>query len=1264
MHYSRPHKNTFFLNDISFRPANVANGWAAPGAIHPLANRFKNQNTWPVLWAASKSMLLLLLLTFISSHLIAGVALAATCQEWPATPMPVSSAGSPAAPGVGTTEFSTAAWNGDPLHSNDSNVALIQSTTIASGRGVQITAPNFSPQYAIKIQGVVRDQWQQGAYQAKVLSQIRLTQGKATYTADHAVIWVDPSAPIGLSPGGAAVSNEFSSDIWGSQNVRQLAVIYLEGNVAIGFPRSPFSTQESVHNSAPNLPAVNPPSHSNAVLSDQDFDWIRDQQWLGTLASDLPLEFKTDLPEQNSIGFTSPARSEPGLAQRALSYWQQEVANSQRPSPIGLASYQSTDNRYQANQSLPAALGNPLLSPQSQGAPTASPNAAGPLNFAINSSSTLGAADLAPIAAQSPDPGSPAVFGVVPPGQGSGIFAPGQNLAGSDSQPVKVQIFPRNTGVDLNLRNVPGRIPGEQMILGTGGVKVVVDSQMITQNRTPGSNPSGVATGERLVIQADNIVAWTNQIASMGGSETTPRWELFLEGNVIFALGQRVVYANKMYYDVNMQMGTILDAEMLSPVPEFEGLIRLRADVLQQINQQQFRAYGAAVTTSRMGIPRYWLESRELDLTRTKSYDADPASGVTAIDPSTGLPAIKDSFTVESYDNFINVLGRPFLYWPVFKTNLDNPEYYLQNFAIKNDNIFGFQALTNWNLYQVLGMEPVEGTQWTGSLDYLSNRGLGLGSKFNYTRDNGFVFPGMTSGYYDSWFLVSDSGLDNLGADRRNVTLEETQRGRSVWRHDHRFRNGDRLLGEFGWISDRNFLEQFYEREWDQEKDQATSVRYQRLRENRMFEISGDANVNDFFTQTQWLPRVDFTVLAQPVLGSRVTWHSNSHVGYADLKVGDAPTNAVDLAKYDPLAWEAEREGLRIGTRQELEVPFQLGALKVVPYALGDATYWGEDLTGDDLTRLYGQTGIRTSLPMWRVDPNVQSQLFNLNGLAHKVTFQTDFLYADANKDLDQLPLYDAIDDDAQEHFRRRFAFDTFGILPGGNTPVAFDERFFALRSGLQGFVSSPANEIADDLTLFKFGVNQRWQTKRGTPGRERIIDWVTLDLSAQYFPQSDRDNFGEDFGMIDYDFRWHIGDRLAFLSDGYFDTFQDGLQTASVGLAANRPESGDVYIGFRTIDGPINSQTINARVNYRLSPKWILRASNSWDFGNTGRIGQTLGATYIGESFLWYFGSNADFSRDNVGFIFSIEPRGIPGGRQGRLGGVAIAPAGVRGLE
>jgi hypothetical protein len=338
--------------------------------------------------------------------------------------------------------------------------------------------------------------------------------------------------------------------------------------------------------------------------------------------------------------------------------------------------------------------------------------------------------------------------------------------------------------------------------------------------------------------------------------------------------------------------------------------------------------------------------------------------------------------------------------------------------------------------------------------------------------------------------------------------------------------------------------------------------------------------------------------------------------------------------------------------------------LKVVPYVLGEAAHWGEDLAANEVTRYYGQAGVRASLPVWRADPMVHSTLFNLNGLAHKITFDTEILYADAEENLDVFPLYDPLDDDATEAFRRRFFFNTFGGVAGGNTPLKYDERYFAFRSGMQSWVTAPSTEIADDLVSAKFGIRQRWQTKRGIPGQERIVDWIILDIEGIYYPESDRDNFGAEFGMLDYDFRWHVGDRLTLLSDGFADLFGQGLRTFTTGASISRPERGNLYFGYRSIEGPISSNILLGSLSYRMSEKWIATGGASFDLGQTGNIGQTFQLTRIGESALVRVGFNYDASRDNLGVNFAIEPRFLPSSRLGRVGGVQVPPAGANGLE
>ena len=98
-------------------------------------------------------------------------------------------------------------------------------------------------------------------------------------------------------------------------------------------------------------------------------------------------------------------------------------------------------------------------------------------------------------------------------------------------------------------------------------------------------------------------------------------------------------------------------------------------------------------------------------------------------------------------------------------------------------------------------------------------------------------------------------------------------------------------------------------------------------------------------------------------------------------------------------------------------------------------------------------------------------------------------------------------------------------------------------------------------------------------------------------------------------------------------------------------------------IEGPISSNIVTASMEYRMSDKWGVTGSTAFDFGQAGRLGQALNFVYIGESFLWRFGVNADFSRDNVGFQFGFEPR-FTKGRIFRPGGVGVGPASANWLE
>jgi hypothetical protein len=812
----------------------------------------------------------------------------------------------------------------------------------------------------------------------------------------------------------------------------------------------------------------------------------------------------------------------------------------------------------------------------------------------------------------------------------------------------RLRAFSRSS-VKVQVKWIPS--PGGQEWVGliSPGVNLIID---------------GLADGTTLDIATDRMVVWTSGVEApdLSGAQSQGQdrpLEIYMEGNIVFREGTRVVYADRMYYNVNTRTGTLLNAEVLAPIPSYEGMARLKADIVRQTGEGRFEADRGSVTSSRMADPRYRLQSQKLSFADQTVPVVHPLTRQQLIDPLTGEPLVAHDRLATGTNNLIFVGPVPVFYWPTIATDLEDPRFFVRNVKIKNDQIFGQQVRADLDMYQLLGFRnKPKGNDWTASLDFLSERGLGFGSTYRHTGTETFGIPGNRVGAIDGW-AIYDNGLDYLGSDRQNLFPEEDFRYRLFSRTRVQLPDNFRFTLETGLISDRNFLEQYFETEWDTFKDHTLGFELKHLADNTSWALSADMRVNDFFTQTNQWPRLDHFWLGQSLLGDTLTWYEHSSVEYAKLEVASTPENPADAAKFALLPWEADVEGLRGVTAQEINLPLTLGPMQVVPYAMGQAGHWGEVLDGEETQRLYGQAGIRAALPFWSANPSIQSELLNVNGIAHKIVFDVDASWAEANRDLDLFPLYDPLDDDAQEHFRRRFAFNTFG----GVTPPQFDERFYAVRSGLAGNVTNPAAEIAEDLMAVRMGVRQRWQTKRGTPARPRIVDWIVLDTEVVYFPDADRDNFGEDFGLASYDFRWHVGERLTFLSDGGFDFFDQGRRTISVGAQLTRPTNGTLYLGYRSLEGPFSMQIAIASLAYRLSPKWIGTASLSYDFSGTGTLGNALSLVRVGESFLVGLGFNADVLKDNNTVMFTVEPRFVPSLAKS-LRGVAVPPPGVYGLE
>jgi len=771
--------------------------------------------------------------------------------------------------------------------------------------------------------------------------------------------------------------------------------------------------------------------------------------------------------------------------------------------------------------------------------------------------------------------------------------------------------------------------PPEQIGTITGGVKLNVDSPTV----------DGTPDLKAVELAADNMVLWTEATEltdlRQGGEELQTfdkRFQIYLEGNIVIRQGDYELRAQRAFYDAKENRALLSNAELKIWLPNAESWLRVRAGTIRQVAEGSFHAQNAWMSGSYWGDPGYRVEATDIFLEPRVINPWVKAQGGW-VDPVTGEIDDGEIDWMTTLGNRF-VLGKvPVFYAPYLSGPAEDPQLPIQRASFEQDRVFGLRTQTAWDPFHLLAMDKPEELSASLLIDHASRRGPGAGLETAYDAQDPFGILGKTTGE-SHFFYQYDESDDNLGLDRRRLRPEHKDRGRIFLRHRHDFPYSLSVFGEVGYLSDRNFYEQWYEEEFDRFKDHETRVSIEQRLQNFTARGLVQPQVNDFENVTEWYPRGDLFVLGEPIPGTPLLWTMHSSAGYANLNPADAPTNLLDT--FTALPYVANVGGVVTMSRHELSMPFNIGPFILSPYVLGEAAYWDEDLTGQDLDRLVGTAGVRGSLSMWKIFPHVRSTIFNLTGLAHKMTFDFDYSFTDSSENVARIAQYNDLDDNAQERFRQRFPVNTFG----GALPAVLNPRLYAIRSGAGSLVSAPWHELVDDLHVLRFGWHHRLQTKVGPPNRQRIRDWMTLDLDAAFFPNQ-MQNFGDDFGLYSARFQWLLSERTTIVANALYDSFDGGQQLWNAGIISQRSARGSTYLGVRQVKAQgFDSQILTASASYLMSPKWVGTASTAFDIAEGQNRGQSFTLTRIGADFLVHVGASYDRSKDSVGVALALEPR------------------------
>lgn len=820
-----------------------------------------------------------------------------------------------------------------------------------------------------------------------------------------------------------------------------------------------------------------------------------------------------------------------------------------------------------------------------------------------------------------------------------------------------LSVRPRYQG-DLQVRYEPSKTePGVTAVIVSGGVSLAVSQ--------PGGAPG---TKVNFVdMEADRLVVWTrgnaqqlfnNMSTSQEGDSGAH--EVYLAGHVqLFTRTDKSVEAlraDEVYYDFRRGVAVARQADLEIMLPKVPMPVHAKTQEMIQVNpklrQMREMSVYSSILPSDPGLQFTIKDATITTVEKERSY----LWGLFPAYDKEGK-RIVDTDNIFTGTNMFTILeGVPVFYFPYYRGRVEDPLGPLDGVNISYNNIFGFQLYTTWDIYDLLNLPRIEGTRSRLFLDYLSLRGPAFGTEFDFRGRDYFGINGNYLGMLKA-YGVFDKKADVLGGNRGNVIYWPNLQSPNPIEHDN-FRgiingnlniqemdHGFSVLGQLGLISDRNFLEQYYLDSQLNDLNRDTYLRVKQQQDNWAWTLYGQVRVRDWLTETNWLPKADGYLLGKTFsLGGfddLFVYNAHASAGYAQL----LPTSVVP---YPYFPTDVRTNTARLDLWQDVSLPFYLGPVKMAPYLAGDLTYYSEDVNGDQQGRLYGAAGVRWSMPMSRLYPTIQSELFNVDQIYHKISLTGNYYVAQSSTSFQNLPQLSRWNDDASDQALRDIRPWQPSLNPGAATFLTTSGLVNPQTYAIRRLIDTNPDTL-DSINVLQLGVRQRWQTQRGFAGNQHTVDFVTLNVGISYFPSPNRDNFGQSWGILEYDWVWNIGDRTALTSSGWFEPWAGGPRAFDFGGIINRPDGTNLYLGYRQID-PLNAKAVIASVVFPFSAKYAVNANTVWDFGNNVR---TYGVfvSRMGTDLMVNFGVNYNSTLNTFGVAFEMIPNLAR--RQGRFAGV-----------
>ncbi|MFC1588234.1 LPS assembly protein LptD [Planctomycetota bacterium] len=635
------------------------------------------------------------------------------------------------------------------------------------------------------------------------------------------------------------------------------------------------------------------------------------------------------------------------------------------------------------------------------------------------------------------------------------------------------------------------------------------------------------------LIRTNNLVAWTKP-EDPDNPQVKKVLQYYAEGDACVTRDMEYISGDAVYFDIIKDEGIVINGSLKLLAQEAGMFIYLRGDCIRGQNlsisdKRKLRAEGVTISASSYGAPFWSFRCREVEIDNS-------------------LPKNRQ---IKVKAASLNLWQIPVFYVPKVYKSLDNIPF--KGARVGHSNEFGYFTQTDW------GWSLQDWLDASVELDYYTKRGFACGLDFDWHKDGDYF------GFLDTYYIPKDHG-----EDFDDTPLLDRERGRVHFRHRHFLPWDLRLDAEVSCINDRNFLEEYFEREAREGDPQDTYIYLRKLHENMAFTALYKKRINDFQNEVDQIPGFAANIYGQRLWETGAYWDSENEFALLRMR----PDEDLEPDTIYP------RHAARLHSSNRLSRPLNIhNSIWLTPWAGADYTAWDDSPQNGGVSRIAGLAGARLAGTFWRIF-DYDNEAFQINGLRH--IFQPEIRYTSVW----------GTDRDPQDVLR----------FTDPSAPNVFSTSHKALDV-------LPLNEI-DNLPegdFVKLSLRNRLQTKRPVDPEEQgdkvKMETVTfLDLDLEFSYQLDKDNNPKDmheFATGEYNLKFLPQRDFAIYSDGEYDLRLDHIDIFNIGVDYRASERTRYFVGHRYARNDISTSEVVWKYNWSL--KWSTDIYYEYDWENKG---------------------------------------------------------------